>query len=88
LTIIDDTNHGDTMSEEVQLTEIGLQTLREPDGVQADHVLFLEILARIGGVGDDENIDALTDQLIARFGSAEAAIVAVKRNQVRFQMAN
>jgi hypothetical protein len=56
---------------EVGLTERGRRALRAPDGLRADHLLYLEILARIGGCGGDKNVDGMTDELIAHFGSAE-----------------
>jgi hypothetical protein len=70
---------------EVGLTERGRRALRAPDGLRADHLLFLEILARIGGCAGGKNVDDMTDELIANFGSAEAALTAVKCGQVGFQ---
>jgi len=57
---------------EVELTERGRRALRAPDGLRADHLLYLEILARIGGCADGKNVDDMTDELIAHFGTAEA----------------
>jgi hypothetical protein len=65
--------------------ERGRRALRAPDGVRADHLLYLEILARIGGCAGGKNVDDMTDELIAHFGSAEAALTAVKYGQVGFQ---
>lgn len=70
---------------EVALTELGRRALRAPDGLQADQLLYLEILARIGGCGGDKNVDGMTDELIAHFGNAEAALTAVKCGQAGFQ---
>ena len=70
---------------EVRLTERGRRALRAPDGVRADHLLYLEILARIGGCAGGKNVDDMTDELIAHFGSAEAAFTALKCGQVGFQ---
>jgi hypothetical protein len=70
---------------EVQMTERGRQALRAPDGLRADHLLYLEILARIGGCAGGKNVDDMTDELIAHFGSAEAALTAVKCGEVGFQ---
>lgn len=70
---------------EVELTEHGRQMLRAPDGLQADLLLLLEILARIGGCAGGKNVEDMTDELIAHFGSAEAALTAVKCGQVGFQ---
>ena len=70
---------------EVRLTECGRRALRAPDGFQADHLLYLEILARIGGWVGAKDVDGMTDELIAHFGSAEAALTAVKCGQVGFQ---
>ena len=69
---------------EVELTERGRQSLRAPDGLQADHRLYLEILARIGGYANAQNVDDLTDELITRFGCAEDAVTGVKCGGVRF----
>ena len=62
---------------EVGLTERGRRALRAPDGLRADHLLFLEILARIGGCAGGKNVEDMTDELIAHFGSAETALTAV-----------
>jgi len=70
---------------EVRLTERGRRALRAPDGLQADQLLYLEILARIGGCAGGKAVDDMTDELIAHFGSAEAALTAVKCGQVGFQ---
>jgi hypothetical protein len=70
---------------EVRLTERGRRALRAPDGLRADHLLYIEILARIGGCAGDKNVDDKTDELLAHFGSAEAALTAVKYGQVGFQ---
>ena len=70
---------------EVGLTERGRRALRAPDGLRADLLLYLEILARIGGCAGDKNVDDMTDELIAHFGSAEAALTAVKCGQAGFQ---
>jgi hypothetical protein len=70
---------------EVELTECGRRALRAPDGLRADHLLYIEILARIGGCAGEKNVDDMTDELIAHFGSAEAALTAVKCGQVSFQ---
>jgi hypothetical protein len=66
------------LSDDVRLTERGRRTLRAPDGLRADKLLYMEILARIGGCASDKNVDGMTDQLIARFSSAEVALTAVK----------
>jgi hypothetical protein len=63
---------------DVTMTEGGRQALRNPEGTQADHLLYLEILARIGGSGEDHHINAMVDRLIELFGTAEAAIDTVK----------
>jgi hypothetical protein len=75
----------DDEEEEVALTERGRRALRAPDGLPADHLLYLEILARIGGCAGGKNVDDMTDELIAHFGSAEAAFTALKCGQVGFQ---
>jgi hypothetical protein len=75
----------DDDDEVVALTERGGRCLRAPDGVPADELLILEILARIGGCARAKNVEDMTDELIAHFGSAEAALTAVKCGQVGFQ---
>ena len=70
---------------EVGLTERGRRALRAPDGLRADHLLFLEILARLGGCAGGKNVEDIWEELIAHFGSAEAALTAVKCGQVGFQ---
>jgi hypothetical protein len=74
--------------DEVRLTERGRRALRAPDGVQADHKLYVEILARIGGCADGKNVDDMVDELIAHFGTADAALTAVKCGQVGFEKIN
>ena len=75
----------DDDDDEVRLTERGRRCLRAPDSIPADQLLYLEILARIGGCARDKNVEDMTDELIARFGGAEAALTAVKCGQVGFQ---
>jgi hypothetical protein len=74
----------DDDDDEVVLTERDRRWLRAPDGLPADQLLCLEILARIGGCAGGKNVEDMTDELIAHFGSAEAALTAVKCGQVGF----
>jgi hypothetical protein len=73
------------MSDVMEISERGRQALRNPDGYKAEHLLCLEVLSRIGGSGDFENVMTLVDQLIDRYGGAEAALVAVKVGHVGFE---
>ena len=66
----------------VELSERGRRWLRAPDGVSAHYLLILEILARIGGWVRRKDVVDMTDALIANFGSAEAALMAVKCGKV------
>jgi hypothetical protein len=59
--------------------------LNGPDGVEPDLLLYVEVLNRIGGYGDAENIEAMVEKLIRHFGTAEDAVVALKSGEVYFE---
>ena len=82
----DSHEHDDKVNDQdddlVRLNKRGRRDLRAPDGLQAPYLLCLEILARIGGWVRRKDVVDMTDALIAYFGSAEAALTAVKCGEV------
>ena len=77
-------------SEHYRLTDSGRELVDtgRMDDLRPDLALYLMIMGEIGGEGYDHNIDYMTDQLIAMFGTAKAAIEAIDEGKVRFKPSN
>jgi hypothetical protein len=74
-------------SQHFRLTDSGRQLVEtgRMDDLRPDLALYVLIMSEIGGEGYDRNIDYMTDQLIAEFGTAKAAIEAIEEGKVRFK---
>jgi hypothetical protein len=68
----------------VQLTRRGRRAMRKGlDGVSPGATLLMEVMSRVGRIQYD-NANDLIGELLDRYGSAEAAIVALKSGKVGF----
>ena len=54
------------------------------DGLHPETVLLMEIMKRLGRATDG-NVQDLFDELLQHYGSAEAAIMAIKSGEIGFE---
>jgi hypothetical protein len=66
-----------------QITEAGRKALCDDTQMHDEDRLILEIMAHVDAIGE-ENSDQICEEMTAHFGSAAAAIEAIKAGKVRF----
>jgi hypothetical protein len=70
-----------------KLTKAGRQAHQVGlDGIDMDSQLLMEILSRVGGESDMEQLIDLAEELEEQFGSTEGALQALKSGKVSFEV--